>query len=121
MDIKILGIKSQDKNYKNIEQEYIDRISHYSTISYTDKKEQKDSYVIKIGYKNKITSIDFAKKMSDILANGYSKIFFAFDIEEYNYEMSLVDMNVTDNMKNVLLLEQIYRTFKINNNETYHK
>lgn len=36
-------------------------------------------------------------------------------------KLSLSDMTFTHQMTRLILLEQIYRGFKINNNETYHK
>ena len=35
--------------------------------------------------------------------------------------ISISKMTFTHQMTRLLLLEQIYRAFKINNNETYHK
>ncbi len=48
---------------------------------------------------------------------GYSK-----EVLEYaNFRLSLSEMTFTHQMTRLLVLEQIYRVFKINNNETYHK
>ena len=38
-----------------------------------------------------------------------------------NYKLSFSKMTFTHQMSRLILLEQIYRAFKINNNETYHK
>lgn len=48
---------------------------------------------------------------------GYSN-----DVLKYaNYRLSLSKLTFTHQMTRLLVLEQIYRVFKINNNETYHK
>ena len=48
---------------------------------------------------------------------GYSK-----DVLKYaDFRLSFSKMTFTHQMMRLLLLEQIYRVFKINNNETYHK
>jgi 23S rRNA (pseudouridine1915-N3)-methyltransferase len=48
---------------------------------------------------------------------GYSK-----EVLEYaNFRLSLSEMTFTHQMTRLLVLEQIYRVFKINNNEIYHK
>jgi len=48
---------------------------------------------------------------------GYSK-----EVLNYaNYRLSLSKMTFTHQMTRLLVLEQIYRVFKINNNEVYHK
>ena len=48
---------------------------------------------------------------------GYSK-----EVLNYaNFRLSLSKMTFTHQMTRLLVLEQIYRVFKINNNETYHK
>ena len=41
--------------------------------------------------------------------------------ERSNYSLSLSNMTFLHQMTRLILLEQIYRAFKINNNETYHK
>ena len=41
--------------------------------------------------------------------------------ERANYSISLSKMTFLHQMTRLILLEQIYRSFKILNNETYHK
>ncbi len=48
---------------------------------------------------------------------GYSE-----EVLKYaNFRLSLSEMTFTHQMTRLLILEQIYRVFKINNNEIYHK
>ena len=38
-----------------------------------------------------------------------------------NFKLKLSPMTFTHQMTRIIILEQIYRAFKINNNEVYHK
>ena len=76
-----------------------------------------------------ITSEDFAKKLDDLSLN-YSTITFVIGgslgvSDEFrkrsNFKLKLSPMTFTHQMTRIIILEQIYRSFKINNNETYHK
>ncbi len=75
-------------------------------------------------------SISFSKFVSDSLISGGSCITFVIGgslglsdavIKRANKKMSLSELTFTHQMTRVILLEQIYRSFKILNNETYHK
>lgn len=78
---------------------------------------------------NKLSSIDFSKRIDNWLMN-YSNITFVIGgsdgiadnvKERSNYSLSFSDMTFTHGIFRGILLEQIYRSFKILNNETYHK
>ena len=78
---------------------------------------------------NKISSLDFSKKIDNWLMN-YSNITFIIggsdgldDIvkNRSNYSLSFSDMTFPHGVFRGVLLEQIYRSFKILNNKTYHK
>ena len=76
-----------------------------------------------------IDSIEFSKKI-DKIYNNYSNITFIIggsyglhdDIKKKsNYKLSFSKMTFPHQLFRVILLEQIYRAYKINNNEVYHK
>lgn len=78
---------------------------------------------------NNLSSIELAKKI-DTTFNNYSNIAFVIggsyglsDLvkERSNYTLSFSKLTFPHQLFRVILLEQIYRAFKINNNETYHK
>ena len=78
---------------------------------------------------NMLSSVEFAKKIDNIF-NTSSKITFIIggsngihqDIKtRSNYKLSFSKLTFPHQLFRVNLLEQIYRTFKINNNESYHK
>ncbi len=78
---------------------------------------------------NMLNSVEFAKKLDNIF-NTNSTITFIIggsnglhsDIKiRSNYKLSFSKMTFPHQLFRVNLLEQIYRAFKINNNESYHK
>ena len=75
-----------------------------------------------------LTSVNLAKQLDDwqneknvVFALGGSLGFHADALKRANYILSLSNMTFTHSMARVILLEQIYRGFKINSNEPYHK
>ena len=75
-------------------------------------------------------SVDFAHEMEQIINSGISEIVFVIgsscglskkvsDIA--NLKLSLSKMTFIHQFTRLILLEQIYRAFKIMKNETYHK
>lgn len=78
----------------------------------------------------KLTSEGLAAKISDITLRGNSSIAFiiggslglADSIKKRsNFALSFSDMTFPHQLMRVVLLEQIYRSFKINAHEPYHK
>lgn len=76
-----------------------------------------------------LTSEDFAKKISELTLDGVSNLTFAiggaFGLSEElrmaaAFRLSLSRMTFTHQMARLILVEQIYRAFKINRNEPYH-
>lgn len=76
-----------------------------------------------------ISSEEFASKIDQLMIN-YSTITFVIggslgvseDLRRRsNFKLKLSPMTFTHQMTRIIILEQIYRAFKINNNETYHK
>lgn len=77
-----------------------------------------------------LDSIEFSNKLSKIFTNNASLINFiigsSYGLSERvtskaNYSMSFSKLTFPHQLFRVILLEAIYRSFKILNNETYHK
>ena len=93
---------------------------------YIDSKD----YVITLEIEgNMLSSVELAEKIDNIF-NTHSTITFIIggsyglhqDIKNRsNYKLSFSKLTFPHQLFRVNLLEQIYRTFKINNNESYHK
>ncbi len=95
------------------------------------KKIKKDDYCITLEIKGRqLSSEQFAQKLSDLALAGRSSIVFVIGgslglsqevSARSDFKLSFSPMTFPHQMMRVVLLEQIYRCFKINNNETYHK
>ncbi|MBR3280838.1 MAG: 23S rRNA (pseudouridine(1915)-N(3))-methyltransferase RlmH [Clostridia bacterium] len=77
-----------------------------------------------------LTSEEFANKINEITLNGFSTIDFIIGgslgihkelVTNSNMAISFSKLTFPHQLFRMILLEQIYRAFKINNNETYHK
>ena len=90
-----------------------------------------NEYVISLDLnKKEMTSIEFAKYIEEKMVIGGSSITFIIGgsyglsdalKQRANDAISLSKMTFLHQMTRLILLEQIYRAFKINRNETYHK
>ena len=78
---------------------------------------------------NELTSPDFSDKIQNIAFNGYSTIVFLIGgslgmssklIQMSNYRVCFSKLTFPHQLIRLFLLEQIFRAFKISNNETYH-
>lgn len=88
-------------------------------------------YVFTMEIKGKqLTSEEFAQKIKDVTNEGLSEIVFVIGSScglsqnvsaRANFKLSLSKMTFLHQYARLLLTEQIYRAFKILNNETYHK
>ena len=90
-----------------------------------------NSYVIALAIDGKnLSSEELADKMSDLTVRGNSSITFVIGgslglsdsvLDRADYKLSFSKMTFPHQMMRLILLEQIYRAFRINNNEPYHK
>ena len=90
-----------------------------------------NAYVIAMDLKGKeLTSEEFAKFISNCGVMGNSNIVFviggSLGLSEQvrkraNYKLCFSKMTFPHQLFRVMLLEQVYRGFRINNNEPYHK
>jgi len=91
----------------------------------------KNAFVIALDLKgDKPDSIQFARKLSGFMLNGVSQFAFIIGgsiglgeklLKEADYNLCISNMTFTHQLARIILLEQLYRSFKIMNNETYHK
>lgn len=91
---------------------------------------KKESYVMALDLKGKqFTSEEFSKKLEEITVKGYSTINFIIGgtlgltdevLQKSNELISFSKMTFPHQLIRVFLEEQLFRAFKISNNETYH-
>ena len=90
-----------------------------------------DSYVITLEIQGKsLSSVEFAQKLKNISAEGTNEVVFVIGganglaqsvSSRADFKLSFSKMTFTHQFARVLLYEQIYRAFKINSNESYHR
>ncbi len=147
--IKIICVgKIKEKFYREAIEEYKKRLSKYTKIEIIELKDEdkgsilekeRDSILSKIDKKdyiitlqiegNNISSSEMATKIENIFITNPNITFIIGgsyglhdDIKNLsNYKLSFSKMTFPHQLFRVILLEQIYRSFKINNNELYHK
>ncbi|AIO18471.1 Ribosomal RNA large subunit methyltransferase H [Candidatus Izimaplasma bacterium HR1] len=91
----------------------------------------KDSYIISLAIEGKqISSEKLAAKIEDIKTYHDSHITFIIGgslglsdsiKKKSNFLLSFSSMTFPHQLMKLILLEQVYRSFRINNNEPYHK
>lgn len=90
-----------------------------------------DTYAIVLAiYGNQVTSPQLASKVDQLTTYGHSHLTFIIggsyglsaDVyQRSNWDLSFSKMTFPHQLMRVFLLEQIYRSCKINRGETYHK
>ena len=149
--IKIICVgKIKEKYLEDAISEYEKRISKYTKLEIIEVKDEnfdeqktllreKDSIMKYISDKdyiitmeiggNELDSVSFANKLDSIQSNNSNITFIiggscglAPEItKQANYHLSFSKLTFPHQLFRVMLLEQIYRCYKINNNESYHK
>lgn len=148
--IKVICVgKIKDKNLKNLIDDYYKRISKYVNVQIIEIKDENENYdemkreskEIENYLDNKnynialdrlgknINSIEFSNLIDKTFIN-YSNITFIIGgslgldktiLDKCNMILSFSSLTFPHQLFRLMLLEQIYRAFKILNNERYHK
>jgi 23S rRNA (pseudouridine1915-N3)-methyltransferase len=143
--------KVKEKFFQDAIKEYEKRLSKYTKLEIIECKDYSDGTINEIMAKekeeilkyisdrdyvitleidgNEIDSPSLATKINQVF-NTNSNITFiiggSYGLDDVikkrsNYALSFSKMTFPHQLFRVILLEQIYRAFKINNNESYHK
>ena len=143
--IKIICVgKIKEAFYRDAVNEYMKRLSKYHKVVIEEVmdsniKSEGDLilrhmnnkvYVITLEIEvNSLNSVEFANKIDNIFINNSNITFIIGGSDGLdnrikgisNYKLSFSKMTFPHQLFRIILLEQIYRSFKILNNETYHK
>ena len=121
IELNPIEIKDENLTSKILEQEGEKILSHI----------KKEAFVITLEIKGKqLSSEEFAQKISDITNTGYNELIFVIGSScglssivsnRADYKLSISKMTFLHQFARLLLVEQIYRAFKILKNESYHK
>ena len=90
-----------------------------------------DAYVFCLAIDGKqLDSVELSQKMDKLMTGGKSHLVFVIGgslglsddvLKRADYKLSFSKMTFPHQLMRVILLEQIYRSFRISNNEPYHK
>ncbi|MCM1370735.1 MAG: 23S rRNA (pseudouridine(1915)-N(3))-methyltransferase RlmH [Clostridium sp.] len=146
--IKIICVgKIKEKFYRDAIDEYTKRLSKYTKLEIIEVNDEeinslekekenilkvinKKDYIITLEIEGTmLNSIDFSKKIQNTLSINPNITFIIggsnglhHEIKDIsNYKISFSLLTFPHQLFRVILLEQIYRSYKIINNETYHK
>lgn len=143
--------KIKEKFYTEAIKEYLKRLSKYTKVEIIELPDQVNDntdiilekekqlilnriqdkdYVITLEIEGKsLTSIEFSKMIENTLIKNSNITFIiggSYGLHDEiksisNYHLSFSTMTFPHQLFRVILLEQIYRAYKIINNESYHK
>lgn len=149
--IKIICVgKLKESFYKEAIQEYLKRLSKYTKVEIREiqdfsfanqeitlnkeaelilKNMNEKDYLIALDLNGKeVSSMEFAQKINHILIDNSTICFIiggsyglSENIKKRCHLLSFSKLTFPHQLFRVILLEQIYRGFKIINNESYHK
>ena len=159
MEINIISVgKIKEDYFKKAIEEYEKRLKAYCRVNFIELKDESEgknlsdkdidiildkegkrilekikerSFIIVLDILGRsIDSVEFSKKINDIMLDGISSIDFIIGgslgisqevKDKENYSLSFSKFTFPHKLMKVILMEQIYRAFTIINNKTYHK
>lgn len=128
-DLKIIEINDEScpENLSDKDMVKVKNIEGEKILS----KIKNNSYTIALDIKGKsIDSVKFSNIIEDAMIFGYSDINFIIGgslglssevLKKADYKLSFSKMTFPHKLMRVILIEQIYRAFRIMNNHPYHK
>ena len=127
--LRILEV-SDEKTVENASEVVVDKIKKAEAERIT-KHIKKDSMLVTLEINGKmLTSEQLADTMSRWAVDGFSDIQFVIGgslglhksiTDMASFHLSFSKMTFPHQLMRVILLEQIYRSYRINNHEPYHK
>lgn len=124
--LSVIEIPAQEIKDENLAQKYMDAEAQKILAAI-----KPDSCVVTLEILGKaLSSEDFAQKIKALSQEGHNEIIFIIGganglaknvSNRANFKLSFSKMTFTHQLMRIFLYEQIYRAFKIINNENYHR
>jgi len=121
IELNPIEIKDENLTQKILDEEGVNILSHIKP----------DSFVITLEIQSKqLSSEEFAEKINEITISGVGELVFVIGsscglsskvLQRADFKLSLSKMTFLHQFTRLILIEQIYRAFKILKGETYHK
>ena len=121
IELNPIEIKDENLTQKTLEEEGVNILSHIKD----------DSFVITLEIQGKqLSSEELAEKINEITISGVSELVFVIGSscgispivsQRANFKLSMSKMTFLHQFARLILVEQIYRAFKILKGEKYHK
>ena len=121
IELNPIEIKDENLTQKVLEEEGVNILSHIKD----------DSFVITLEIQGKqLSSEELAEKINEITISGVSELVFVIGSscgispivsQRANFKLSMSKMTFLHQFARLILVEQIYRAFKILKGEKYHK
>ena len=121
IELNPIEIKDENLTQKALDEEGVNILSHIKD----------DSFVVTMEIRGKqLSSEEFAQKINDITMNGVSELVFVIGSscgisqkvsQRADFKLSMSKMTFLHQFARLILVEQIYRAFKILKGEKYHK
>ena len=134
MKITIICVgKIKEKFYTEAVREYSKRLSRYCTLSITevaDEKTKEQASETEIAMVKDRDSIELSREIEKLGLGGVSHIYFVIGgslglsdkvLKRADARLSFSKMTFPHQLMRVILLEQIYRSYRIMHHEPYHK
>ena len=128
---KVKIIEVQDEKTINGQSKALDDIVLQTEAERIIKNIREDAYVITLEIQGKqLTSEELSQRIEELQVSGVSNIQFIIGgslglhdsiISKANMHLSFSKMTFPHQMMRMILLEQIYRSYRIIHNEPYHK
>ena len=131
IEIKQVQDEKTPDNASEAEEEKIKQAEGARMLDFLKKTKGSDCFVFALVIKGKeIDSVELSEKISELTVSGKSHLVFIIGgslglsdevIAEADYKLSFSKLTFPHQLMRLILLEQIYRAFRIKMGEPYHK
>ena len=131
IEIKQVQDEKTPDNASEAEEEKIKQAEGERMLDFLKKTKGSDCFVFALVIKGKeIDSVELSEKISELTVSGKSHLVFIIGgslglsdevIAESDYKLSFSKLTFPHQLMRLILLEQIYRAFRIKMGEPYHK